>query len=111
MATIISKRSGEWLLEAATEGALLAPFASRHRDMMWWWGSMGFLDQESFKAMLRTAPKGYEWMASFPDSVAAAIYKTYPEVFDDTTGKTMRKFLGSEAGRPYRVPGNKVVKA
>lgn len=110
MPTIISKRTGEWLLDAAVEGADRAPFASRHSSMMQWWGKMNFLDQQSLKQMLALAPRGFEWLSSIPDSIAPVVYQHYPEVFDDTSGKSMIKFLSMESGRRFRIPGNRVVK-
>lgn len=110
MTTIISKRRGEWLLEAAAVGASRAPVASRHADTMNWWGKCGFADQADLKAMLTCAPRGYEWLSTVPESVAVAIYRTYPEVYDDTTGKTLIKFLSTEAGKQWLVPGNRIIK-
>jgi len=78
--------------------------------MMNWWSKMGFLDQESFKGMLTSAPKGYHWIASFSDAEATVLYKLHPELFDDTTGESMKRFLQSQEGRRWAVPGNKVVK-
>ena len=99
---IISKRSPR-TLEYANEAAAYAPNVWAHQRTMLAWSRMNVIDQETFRNMHSDFKElGYKWIASWPLAVAGAINKETPDVFNDVTGRTMLRYLQSEAGHPYR---------
>lgn len=112
MRVIIGQRSTQRFGEGVEKAALWAPHLWAHRRSMLWWQKMNALDAESAKAFL--APVGlkkWSWVSSIPFSVAAYLSDHRPEIFTDKSGRSLLAFLRTEEGRPYRVPGNKHVKA
>lgn len=111
MPVIIGQRRTEFE-DAASKAELWAPHLWAHRRAMLWWQKMGALDAETAKGLLNPMRrmKSWEWIASYPMAVATVLSQTRPEIFFDRTGKAALEFLRSDEGRPYVVPGNKVVK-
>ncbi len=70
---------------------------------MQWFQSLGALDFDTARAACRTGPESWDWIATWPFSVAAAINALHPEVFNDRTGKTMQRFLETAEGAWFRV--------
>jgi len=109
MGVIIGARKTQ-IGDAAEKAALWAPNLWAHRRSMLWWQKMNAVDAETAKGFL--APMGrksWHWVSSIPFGVASVLSETRPEIFQDRTGKALFEFLRTEEGRPYRVPGNKVV--
>lgn len=100
---IINKTSNVNVLEWANLAVERSPQSWAHRKSMLYLNKMNAVDWASAQAFLRTAPKGLKWIASWPMPVATAVNNWHPDVFNDTSGKTMMRFLNSEAGEPYRV--------
>jgi len=84
------------------------PGVALHARQMQWFRRLNALDLETAKPLLRTGPRSWEWIASWPLSVATAISALYPEVFNDHTGTGMRRFLTTDEGEAYRIPGSKL---
>lgn len=101
---IISKRSPS-SLEWANAAAEYAPNVWAHRRAMLWWSKLSAVDQDTVHRMVAMHPKGWKFIASWPEAIAGAINALHPEVFNDHTGKSMLRFLESEAGAPYRTYG------
>lgn len=94
------------ILEHCNRAVETAPNVWRHQRAMQWMRSLNAFDWDVGQAALRTAPPGsYRWIGIWPLSVAAAINFFHPEVFNDTTGEAMKRFLRTEAGAMYRAPG------
>ena len=89
--------------QVANDAAHRAPTVWAHTRAMQYWNSMNTYDYETFKQMQRTAPRNHTWIACWPDSVAHMLNALHPEIFNDTTGKAMEKFLATDEGKPYRV--------
>ena len=100
---ILSRRSS--VLGGGDERA--APHAPRlwaHRRAMLAIRRANFLDQEEYRRLTQQGfAKNMRWIASFPDSVAGYLNRN-TDIFSDTTGKSMQRFLKSEEGEPYRTP-------
>lgn len=100
---IISRRSSA--LGGGDERA--APYAPRlwaHRRAMLTLRRSNFLDQQEFRKMASDGlTKNMRWIASFPDSVAGYLNRN-TDIFTDTTGRSMTRFLNTEEGAPYRTP-------
>ncbi|MHA2264712.1 MAG: hypothetical protein ACXAEN_20145 [Candidatus Thorarchaeota archaeon] len=97
------------ILEHCNRAIETAPNVWAHARAMKWFHRMNTHDWEIGQKLLRSAPPGaYHWIASWPWSVAHAVNQWYPEVFNDTSGKTMIRFLNTAGGAYYKVPGAKV---
>lgn len=101
---IISRRSE--VLGGGDERA--APYAPRlwaHRRAMLTIRRSNFLDQEEFRKLAprHAWTKNMRWIASFPDSVAGYLNRN-TDIFSDTTGRSMERFLKTEEGAPYATP-------
>ena len=63
-----------------------------------------FLDQEEYKRLTNQGfTRNMRWIASWPDSVAGFLNRN-TDIFSDTTGRSMLRFLNSEEGAPYATP-------
>ncbi len=106
---IMDRTSSPDILKYAQDALPHTPYAAAHARSMEWLRKMNTMDLKVGLAALRTAPPDtYEWIGSWPFSVAAAVNQFYPEVFNDRTGVAMKRFLKTEAGAYYRVPGSKL---
>jgi hypothetical protein len=106
---IMDRTASPSILRYAQDALPHTPHAAAHARSMDWLRKMNAYDRATGLAALRTAPPNtYEWIGSWPFSVAAAINQFYPEVFNDRTGAAMKRFLRSELGQYYRVPGCKL---
>jgi hypothetical protein len=83
--------------DVCEEAALHVPKVWAHRRAMLQFHKMGALDQESFRMMTQTMGAGWKnlkWVSCIPTSVAAVLnHASKGELFNDTTGKTMLRFL------------------
>lgn len=105
MILVGKRKTLETIGEAAEEAALRSPALWAHRRAMKWFQRMNAIDAETARMMLGTIqPGAWHWISSIPQGVAAVINRDHPEIFNDSTGKAMQKFLASDAGAPYRVP-------
>lgn len=75
-----------------------------HARAMQQFNRMGWLDRESFRLMTQTFGstwKNIKWVSSIPLAVATVLNQQNPEIFQDTSGRTMLRFL---ARNPQYVP-------
>ena len=94
--------------EALTDVIEYSPNVWAHARAMKYWQRMSAVDADTAKKLLATiAPEKWHWIGSFDLPSATVLNHAHTEIFNDSTGKSMVKFLKSEAGRRFRVPGNK----
>lgn len=75
-----------------------------HARAMQQFNKMGVLDRESFRLMAQTFGTGWKnikWVSSIPLAVATVLNQQNPDIFNDTSGRTMLQFL---ARNPQYVP-------
>lgn len=95
----------ELVERALTDAIEHAPNVWAHARTMRWWQRMSAIDQDSARQMLATFPGGGQrWIASWDLASAKTINDNNPEVFNDNTGRTMVKFLKTDAGRRFATP-------
>jgi len=91
----------EECLEDATK---VAPSVWAHRRAMIGLSKLNAIDHETFVKMQKEKhpfTKNMRWISSISLNEATFINYHYPEVFNDPTGKAMKKFL--ERNPQYRV--------
>lgn len=91
--------------EAAADAIYHAPSVWAHARAMQWWQRMNAVDMGTFKTMaasMKNGTKGMRWIGSVPLSVATIINEQNPDVYNDTTGQTMLKFL--QRNPQFKVP-------
>ena len=95
MAVILGTR--KYLVEQCLEDATkVAPTVWAHRRAMLGLSKMNAIDQETFIAMCKEKhpfTRNLRWVSSMTLTEATFVNYHYPEVFNDVTGKAMRKFL------------------
>ena len=83
--------------EVCEEAALHVPKVWAHRRAMLQFSKMGALDQESFRLMVQAIGKkwkNFQWVSTIPLSIAAILnHQSKGELFNDTSGQTMLKFV------------------
>lgn len=106
---IIMNRSTNFdVMQGCNDAIQTAPNVWAHSRAMKWMHSLNAYDREVGFKMLHAGYASYEWIATWPQAVAAAINRFHPEVFNDTTGAAMKRFLQTDAGVYYKVPGAKI---
>ena len=93
--------------EGAFEDAIYrAPNVWAHARTMKMFQKMNVMDQTTFQMLTQTFGQqswdSMRWIGSLPLSVAAVLNHDHPEVFQDTTGRTMEKFL--KRNPQYQIP-------
>ena len=101
---IILKQKGSWMTGISEKAAKYAPDLAQHRDEMSWYHKLNAVDKETGRAALFGRPfSNSRAISSIPVAVASQLMELYPEIFRDTTGKSMLKFLSTEEGQAYRL--------
>jgi len=93
------------MVEEVCEKAIeYVPKVWAHARAMQRFNQMGWMDKESFRLMVQTFGatwKNIKWVSSIPLPVAAVLNQQNPDIFHDTSGRTMLRFL---ARNPQYVP-------
>lgn len=85
------------MIEEVCEDAIThVPKVWAHARAMRQFAKMGALDQESFRMMTQAMGKtwkNFRWVSSIPLSVASILNHANGDIFADTSGRTMMKFI------------------
>ena len=100
----ILKPKGSWMTGISEKAALYSPEIAQHREEMSWYQKLNAVDKETGRqALFGRAFAGSRPISNIPVAVASQLIELYPEIFYDTTGKSMLKFLSTEEGQAYKV--------
>jgi len=101
---VIAPRTSYMVEECLERAPEVAPFAWAHRRQMLWMSKLNAIDHETWVTMKKSRhpfTRNARWIGSFSLTEATLINYHYPEVFNDRTGRAMRKFLARNP--QYRV--------
>lgn len=100
----ILKEKGAWMNGIAEKAAVHAPELAQHRNEMAEYQKWNALDKETGRqALFGKLMYGSRAIANIPVSVASQLIELYPEIYWDTTGKSMLKFLNTDEGKAYKI--------